>query len=79
MSYQFNENSSLQFGHIYYDKWIIGMQYQRKLNNVIIEMGVVVSKKLIGREYDLDMEITFNLDGEIYSHVVEFDASYRLY
>lgn len=67
------------FGHIYFDEWKIGESYCRKLaDGSIIELGTVQSKQLIGRSYDPDIEITFQLpDGTTYKHVVEFDSSYK--
>ena len=67
------------FGHIYYDNWIIGKSYQKKLKNGnIIDLGILVSKKLDGRPYDPDMFLTFTNNGIIYEHIVDFDNSYRL-
>ena len=82
------------FGHIYYENWIIGAKCQRAVNKVqlvewgvhdrqpdanIIEMGIVISKRLCGSPQDPDAEMTFEKDGLRYTHIVEFDNSYRQY
>jgi hypothetical protein len=67
-----------KFEHIYYDNWQINATYERKVNNVVIMLGRLVSKNLRGRVYDQDIFLTFERDdGTTYQHVMEFDASYR--
>ena len=84
----------VKFGHIYYENWRIGANCQRAVNKVqliefgvhdrqpdanIIEMGVVISKRLCGSPRDPDAEITFEKDGKQYTHVMAFDNSYLQY
>ena len=67
------------FGHIYFDDWQLGATCYRKLNGEIKNLGVVVSKELVGRVYDPDIKITFaQPEGRVYEHIIDFDSSYKL-
>jgi hypothetical protein len=66
------------FGNIYYDDWEIGFEYERRINGKIEYLGKVVSKEAIGPPYDQDIAITFEKNGEKYTHIMAFDHSYRL-
>jgi hypothetical protein len=70
-------SQSNDFRHIYFNDWVIGSQCQRKVNNTIVNMGIVVGKELVGRQYDPDIMLTLEKDGEKYTHIMEFDSSYR--
>lgn len=66
---------SSEFGQIYFSDWKIGYKCQRKVGNEIIEMGVVKDKALTSR----DIDISFEKEGKLYVHTIEFDGSYRQY
>lgn len=68
------------FGHIYYDDWEIGFEYERfnKGKGKIEYLGKVISKEAIGPPYNQDISITFEKNGEKYTHIIAFDHSYRL-
>jgi len=67
------------FGHIYFDHWQIGATCYRKLKGEIKNLGVVVSKELVGRDYDFDIKITFSQpERRVYEHIIDFDSSYKL-
>lgn len=71
-------NKDNGFGHIYYDDWIIGNEYERRINGKVEYLGKVISKEAIGRLYDQDIAITFENNGEKYTHIMAFNHSYRL-
>jgi len=68
------------FGHIYYDQWLISIGHtcQRKVGESIVEMGIVRKVELSSNHHDPDIHITFEKDGVLYMHEMEFDRSYRL-
>jgi hypothetical protein len=70
---------SSEFGQIYFSDWKIGSKCQRKIGNEIIEMGVVKDKALTTRYPDRDIDISFEKEGKLYVHTMEFDRSYRQY
>lgn len=72
-------SSPPEFGHIYFDDWQVGKNYERKVKGVVMQLGRLVSKRLTGRTYDPDIVLTFeHQDGTQYEHMIEFDSSYRL-
>ena len=73
-----DNNSDNGFSHIYYDDWKIGYEYERRIRDNIEYLGIVISKELVGRPYDQDISITFDIYGNKYTHIVAFDHSYRL-
>jgi hypothetical protein len=66
------------FGHIYYDDWKIGFEYERRIRDNIEYLGKVISKEAIGPPYNQDISIKFEKNGEKYTHIIAFDHSYRL-
>ena len=66
------------FRHIYYNEWIIGKTCLRQVNGNVVNMGIVVETALVGREYDQDILIRFEKDGQQYNHTMDFDRSYKL-
>lgn len=74
----YNNNNDNGFRHIYYDDWTIGYEYERRIKDNIEYLGIVISKELVGRPYDQDISITFDIYGNKYTHIVAFDHSYRL-
>ena len=66
------------FGHIYYEDWKIGYEYERFFNGKIEYLGIAIFKEVSGRPYDQDIVITFDRDGKTYTHIMAFDYSYRL-
>jgi hypothetical protein len=64
--------------HIYFDEYIIGMEYQMidKSGNCI-DLGVLIKKQLDGRPYDMDMKLTYQKDGSEKEHIVVFGPHYR--
>lgn len=73
-----NNNDNNSFGHIYYDEWIIGYEYERRIRDNIEYLGIVIVKELVGRPYDQDILITFDIYGNKYTHIIAFDHSYRI-
>ena len=71
-------NKDGEFGHIYYEDWKIGYEYERFFNGKIEYLGIAIFKQVAGRPYDQDIVITFDRDGETYKHIMAFDYSYRL-
>ncbi len=69
--------SATKFTHIYFDDWQIGTMYERNVNGSIVQLGILVSKELVGRPYDQDIKLTFNINGSETIHIMEFDKSYR--
>ena len=41
-------------------------------------MDIVIVKELVGRPYDQDILITFDIYGNKYTHIIAFDHSYRI-
>ena len=72
------DNPDNGFGHIYYDDWKIGYEYERLIKGKIEYLGIVISKEVIGRQFDQDINITFYNHGNQYGHIMAFDHSYRL-
>jgi hypothetical protein len=67
------------FGHIYFDNWRIGAICYRKVKGEIQILGKVITKELCGAPQDPDILITFErFDGTTYTHIMDFDHSYKL-
>jgi len=72
------DNPDNGFGHIYYDDWIIGYEYEKLIKGKVEYLGTVILKEVIGRQFDQDILITFKKDKESYTHIMDFDYSYRI-
>lgn len=66
-----------RFGHIYFDNWVIGNTCLRKVNGKVLNLGVIIAKEAVGRQYDKDIQLTLEKDGKQYTHIMEFDGSYK--
>ena len=72
------DNPDNGFGHIKYDDWKIGFEYEKPIKGKVEYLDEVISKELEGRPYDQDILITFSKNGKQYKHIIEFDYSYRI-
>lgn len=72
------DNPDNGFGHIYYEDWKIGYEYERLIKGKVEYLGIAIFKEVVGRPYDKDIVITFDKDGEKYTQIMAFDHSYRL-
>lgn len=69
----------MSFEHIYFDDYQIGTSYEFKDCAIIVDLGILVSKELVGRPCDRDMELTYQKpDGTTYTHIAVFGKHYRI-
>lgn len=66
---------------LYYDDWEIGEYYYQKIDigdrtYIIVDLGMLLGKQLIGRQYDPDIELTFRKGNQVYVHIVELGNYY---
>lgn len=69
-----------RFHYINYDEYKVGASYEYKDNHtgIVVDLGVLVSKKLVGRPYDQDIILTFKKPvGTTYEYEVNDNATYR--
>lgn len=67
------------FGNICFEDWKIGATCYRKVNGEIQNLGVVMSKELVGTIYVPKIKIEFaQPERRVFAHIIDFDNSYKL-